>query len=126
MLIYHMLCTLEQKFIIRLTKKNLSRYFELIKHIKILYKGNVKKNKIYFMHLADELNLLSYIAYINYKENIEQIKQPKNKTENKTKQSNDMKNETIENFDKALKSKEFIDLWDKLPFRVKYLVSLIN
>ena len=79
------------------------------------------------MHLADELNLLSYIAYINYKENIEQLKQPKNQRENKTTKSNNMKkNITIENFDIALKSKEFIDLWDKLPLRVKYLISLIN
>ena len=94
--------------------------------MKILYKGNVKKNKIYFLHLADELNLLSYIAYINNKENIQQIKHLNNKRNNTTTQSNNLKNEAIENFDIALKSKEFIDLWDKLPLRVKYLVILMN
>ena len=70
------------------------------------------------MHLADELNLLSYIAYINNKENIQKTKDLYNQTENKTTKS-DNKMETIENFDIALQSKEFMDLWDKLPLRVK-------
>ena len=86
----------------------------------------MKKNKIHFIYLANELNLISYIAYINYKENIKQTKVSKNQTETKTTQLNDMKIETIENFDIALKSKEFMDLWDKLPLRVKYIVGLIN
>ena len=98
--------------------------------MKKFYKGNVKKNNIHFMYLAGELNLLSYIAYRNYKENIQDSKisnnQANNQTETKTTQSNNMASKTIENFDITLKSKEFMNLWDKLPLRVKYLVNAMN